>query len=44
MTQEFDFDLPLTQDTTIYAKWTLSHVVTFVDRDGSILKTEIVED
>ena len=44
MTQEFDFDLPLTQDTIIYAKWTLSHVVTFMDRDGSILKTEIVED
>jgi hypothetical protein len=44
MTKEFNFGLPLTQDTTIYAKWNLSHVVIFVDRDGNILKSEIVDD
>ena len=44
MTQEFDFNTTLMQDTIIYAKWWLSHVVTFVDRDGSTLKTQIVND
>ena len=42
MTTPFDFDSQLTQNTTIYAKWSLSHVVKFKDRDGSILKLEVV--
>ena len=42
MTKLFDFNAPLNEDTTIYAKRALSYIVTFKDWDWSILKREVV--
>ena len=42
MTTPFDFNTPLTNDTTIYAKWALSYVVTFKDWNWTVLKREVV--
>ena len=42
MTIPFDFNTPLTNDTTIYAKWALSYVVTFKDWNWTVLKREVV--
>jgi Listeria/Bacterioides repeat len=39
----FDSDT-VTADTTLYAKWTVTHTVTFKDWDGSTLKTQFVND
>ena len=39
----FDWTTPITEDTTLYAKWTpVLLTVTFYDDDGTVLKTESV--
>lgn len=42
-TQEFDFDNPITKDTTIYAKWNKAYTVTFDTQGGSDVPFELVD-
>ena len=47
--EEFDFNTPITQSITIIAKWSelpppATYTVVFVDYDGTVLKTETVQE
>lgn len=40
----YDFNLPVTKDIVIFAKWkTIRHTVQFVDYDGSVIDTFMIE-